>query len=171
VLKEIAAWREREAQKRDVPRPRILRDEALFEIAAEAPRTVEALAALRTVGRGFAEGRLGPDLLAAVARGTALPEHELPVVERGEPPPQGIGPLVDLLKVLLKMKCDAHDVAQRVVASSDDLERIAAEAAPDVPALHGWRRELFGNDALALKAGRLALAARGNRIVLLAPAG
>jgi ribonuclease D len=169
ILKEVAAWREREAQRRDIPRNRILRDEAMFEIAAEAPRDAEALAGLRGVGRGFAEGKLGPDLLAVVARGVALPESELPQVERPEPPPQGLGPLVDLLKVLLKMKCDAHDVAQRVVASSDDLERIAAEDDADVPAMKGWRRELFGNDALALKGGRLALAARGRKIVLLAP--
>jgi ribonuclease D len=169
VLKEVAAWREREAQRRDIPRSRILRDEAMFEVAAEAPRDAEQLAGLRGVGRGFAEGKLGPDLLAVVARGVALPDSELPHVERPEPPPQGIGPLVDLLKVLLKMKCDAHGVAQRVVASSDELERIAAEDMADVPALHGWRRELFGNDALALKAGRLALAARGSKIVLLAP--
>jgi ribonuclease D len=171
ILREIAAWRERESQRRDLPRNRILRDEALFEIAAEAPRDADQLAGLRTVGRGFAEGRLGPDLLEAVARGVAVPEAELPHVERPEPPPQGIGPLVDLLKVLLKMKCDAHGVAQRVVADSEDLERIAAEEEPDLPALKGWRRELFGNDALALKAGRLALAARGSKIVLLAPVG
>jgi ribonuclease D len=169
ILKEVAAWREREAQRRDIPRNRILRDEAMFEVASEAPRDADALAGMRGVGRGFAEGKLGPDLLAAVARGVALPESELPQVERSEPPPQGLGPLVDLLKVLLKMKCDAHDVAQRVVASSDDLERIAAEDDADVPAMKGWRRELFGNDALALKAGRLALAARGRKIVLLAP--
>jgi ribonuclease D len=170
VLKHVAAWREREAQRRDIPRNRILRDEALFEVSAEAPRSVEQLAQLRAVGRGFAEGKLGPNLLAAVAAGVAMPDSELPHVERAEPPPQGLGPLVDLLKVLLKMKCDAHGVAQRVVADSEELEKIAADDAADVPALHGWRRELFGKDALALKAGRLALAARGSKIVLLVPA-
>lgn len=109
---------------------------------------------------------MGAGLLAAIAARLAAPRDTWPVVEREPELPRGIGPLVELLKVLLKMKCDEHDVAQKLVASSSDLDRIAADDAADVPALQGWRRELFGNDALRLKHGELALAANGARIKL-----
>lgn len=166
VLKEVAAWREREAQARDLPRGRLLRDEALLEIAGDPPGTIEALSRVRGLSRGMAEGRMGPEILAAVKRALDLPAEALP--QPAPPPalPRGIGPLVELLKVLLKAKCESHDVAQKLVASSADLERIAAEDEADVPALHGWRREIFGADALALKEGRLALAAEKRQVRL-----
>ena len=164
VLKELAAWREREAQRRDLPRSRVLRDEAMLEIAAHAPTTVDDLARTRGMGRGFAEGRQGADVLAAVQRGLDLPDSELPRVEPREEPPAGIAPIVELLRVLLKMKCDEEHVASKLVASASDLEAIAADDNADVPALHGWRRELFGNDALALKHGRIALAILDRRV-------
>lgn len=164
VLKELAAWREREAQRRDLPRSRVLRDEAMLEIAAHAPTTVDDLARTRGMGRGFAEGRQGSDVLAAVQRGLDVPESELPRVEPREEPPQGIAPIVELLRVLLKMKCDENHVASKLVASAADLEAIAADDNADVPALHGWRRELFGDDAIALKHGRIALAILDRRV-------
>jgi ribonuclease D len=168
VLRELAAWREVEAQNRDVPRGRILRDEALYEIAGEPPRDVEGLLRVRGMGRGMAEGSGGAALLAAIRRAQDAPPDSWPEPEREEPPAKGIGPLVELLKVLLKLCCDEHDVAQKLVASSADLEMIASSDDADVPALHGWRREIFGNDALRLKHGRLALAAKGKRIKLIA---
>ena len=168
VLREVAAWREQAAQTRDVPRNRVLRDEALVEIAAHAPTSVEELARTRGLGRGLAEGVAGRALLDAVARGLAVPEGDLPPVA-ARPAPRGAGPVVELLKVLLKMKSEEHDVAQRLVASVADLERIAGADDADVPALHGWRRDIFGADALALKAGELALAVRGGRVVLAPP--
>jgi ribonuclease D len=167
VLREVAAWREREAQRRDIPRVRILRDEALLEIAANAPAGTEALARTRGLSQGFAEGRLGQDLLEAVRRGLELPEERIPQPPPAPVSPPGIGPIVELLKVLLKLKCEEHHVATKLVASSADLDRIAADDDADVPALAGWRREIFGNDALALKHGRIALSMRGKRIVMM----
>ncbi len=165
VLREVAAWRESRAQERDLPRNWVVRDESLVEIAAQRPGTVEDLARTRGLNRRTAEGPMGHDLLAAVERGRALPEAECPRIEK-PPPPRGAGQVADLLKVLLKIKCDEHGVAPRLVANAADLERIAGEDMPDVPALGGWRREIFGADALALKHGRLALVARGRRVEL-----
>ncbi len=167
VLREVAAWREREAQRRDVPRNRIIRDDTVVDIAGHAPSTVEELARLRGLSKSLAEGRMGQDLLVAVARGLATPESEAPVLPPAIEMPGGLGPVVELLKVLLKIKCERQQVAQKLVASTADLERIAADDDADVPALHGWRREVFGEDALALKHGRLALAMKGKRIVLM----
>ena len=166
VLREVAAWREREAQRRDTPRNRVIRDESVMDIAAHAPTTVEELARLRGLSKGLAEGRLGQEILDAVARGLAVPDADLPRVETPPELPRGIGPVVGLLKVLLKLKCEEHDVAPKLVASSADLERIAADDAAPVPALQGWRREVYGEDALALKHGRLALTMQGKRLAL-----
>jgi ribonuclease D len=174
VLREVAAWREREAQRRDVPRGRIVRDEALAEIASTPPKTVEDLSRVRGLSRGIAEGRGGEELLAAIARAMALPDEDRPALIHESTLPKGIGPLVELLKVLLKLMCDQHDVAQKLVASTADLERIAADDGAEVPAMHGWRREIFGEQALKLKRGQLALAAEGRRIRLISlaePAG
>ena len=164
VLSKVAAWRESEAQSRDLPRNRILRDEALLEIAARAPTTVVDLARTRGLGKRLAEGGMGRSLIAAVTAGVATPEADRPKVAKPRPPSRGAGPVVELLRVLLKMKCEAHDVAQRLVANSAELERIATENDADVPALHGWRREIFGEEALALKAGKLALSIRAGRL-------
>jgi ribonuclease D len=167
VLREVAAWREREAQRRDIPRNRVIRDETVMDIAAHAPSTVEEIARLRGLSKGLAEGRMGQEILVAIAKGVATPENEAPHLPPPVELPGGLGPVVELLKVLLKMKCERQQVAQKLVASSSELERIAADDNADVPALHGWRREVFGNDALALKHGRLALTMNGKRIVIM----
>ncbi|MEE2981606.1 MAG: ribonuclease D [Pseudomonadota bacterium] len=164
LLREVAGWREREAQTRDLPRNRVVRDESLLDIAARKPATVNDLARTRGVSRKMAEGVMGDGILAAVRKGKATLEADWPKVKKHNPPARGIGPVVELLKVLLKMKCDEYDVAQRLVANTADLEQIASGNGADVNALHGWRRELFGEDALALKAGKLALSLQGNRI-------
>ncbi len=168
VLRATAAWREREAQRVNIPRQRLLRDESLLEVAATVPTTAEALARCRGVSRGFADGRSGTGLLAAIAAAAALPEDALPEVQRGRDGPRPSPALVSLLKVLLAAKCEQHDVAPKLVASSDDVDRLATEDAPDVPALSGWRRSVFGEDALALKSGRVALGVAGKRIKLIA---
>jgi ribonuclease D len=170
VLREVAAWREAAAQQRNLPRGRILKDEAVLEIAAHQPHAVEALARTRSLAKGLAEGRLGGEILEAVRRGlAAAPALAPPGPDRPETPP-GIGPVVELLRVLLKHCCERHQVAQKLVASGDDLELIAADDHADVPAMSGWRYELFGRDALALKHGRLALTIRNNHIALVEPA-
>ncbi|MDP6342335.1 MAG: ribonuclease D [Alphaproteobacteria bacterium] len=164
IVKELAAWREREAQRRDMPRGHVLKDEAIQELAAEMPSRQEKLSRLRAVPKGLAEGAVGRELLAAVQRGRDLPQDEIPVLDAQVVLPRGLSPLIDLLKVLLKTRCEEHHVAQKLVATVADLERIAADDGADVAALHGWRLEIFGEDALALKHGRLAMTAKGKRV-------
>ncbi len=164
VAREIAAWREREAQLRDVPRGRVLGDENIIEIAAHPPRDAAHLAQCRGLSRGFAEGRVGEAILRAVAHALDMPEAECPRVTPRPEIPGGLGPIIELLRVLLKLRCDDHEVAQRLVANSSDLERIAADDEADVPALKGWRREVFGAEALALKQGKLAMTASGRSV-------
>jgi ribonuclease D len=167
MVRAVAAWREREAQRVNIPRQRLLRDEGVLEIAATAPDTPEALARARGISRGFAEGRTGTSLLAAIAAAKSMPDVALPEVPRARDGARPSPALVSLLKVLLAAKCEDHHVAARLVASSDDIDRLATEESPDVPALHGWRREVFGEDALALKQGRVALGVAGRRIRLI----
>lgn len=167
MLRAVAAWREREAQRVNIPRQRLLRDETLLEIAATTPTTPEALARARGVTRGFAEGRSGTSLLQVVAEAAGVSDRDLPPVPASRDSVRPSPALVALLKVLLAAKCERHHVAARLVATSDDIDRLAVEDAPDIPALHGWRREVFGNDALALKQGRIALGAVGREIKLI----
>jgi ribonuclease D len=167
VLRAIAAWREREAQRSNIPRQRMLKDEALLEIAATAPDSPEALARARGVSDGFARGKTGASLLAAIAEARALPDSELPEAPASRDGPRPSPALVSLLKVLLASKCEQHNVAAKLVANSEDIDRLALEDAPDLPALHGWRGEVFGADALALKAGQIALGVDGRKIKLI----
>ena len=164
VLMEVAAWREREAQSRDVPRGRVLKDDALGDIAVQAPTSMEKLAALRSLPRGFERSKWGEAILQAVERGLARDLKSLPRIERSRAAVNGAA-IVELLKVLLRMTAERHAVAAKVIATVEDLERIAADDEADVAALKGWRRELFGEKALALKHGRLALAIENGRVV------
>ena len=167
ILQALAAWREREAQRRDVPRNRILRDEQLLDIAGHAPTGPEQLARSRGINEELARGRMGKAVLNAVAEGLALPEEDWPG-GADEPPPKGdIGALVEILKVLLKAKCQEHRVAQKLVANVADLEALAIDDEAQIPALQGWRRHIFGDYALALKEGRLALTCMGREVVLI----
>ena len=168
LLRELAAWRERECHQRDQPRNRILRDEQLYDIAAQAPSDPETLARTRGLGSDFARGKLGRGILEAVQRAKAQPESDLPPAPPRNDQPQGTGATAELLKVLLKQVCEEHGVAQRLVASASDLDALAADDEADVPALKGWRRELFGARALDLKHGRIALAVE-NGVVKLIP--
>jgi ribonuclease D len=164
VLMEVAAWREQEAQSRDVPRGRVLRDEAVSDIATHAPNTIEKLANLRSVPKGFEKSKWGADIVAAVERGLARDHATLPKLEKPRNNNNGAA-IVELLKVLLRMTAERHAVASKVIATVDDLEEIAADDEADVPALRGWRRELFGEAALKLKRGELALAVEKGRVI------
>ena len=166
VLIEVAAWREREAQARDVPRGRVLKDDVIGDIAIQAPTTIERLGGLRSLPRGFERSKWGEAIVQAVKHGLARDPKGLPRLERPRPAANGQA-TVELLKVLLRMTAERHGVAAKVIATVDDLDRIAADDAADVPALHGWRRELFGEKALALKRGRLALSIERGRVVAL----
>ena len=166
VLMELAAWREREAQTQDVPRSRILKDEALYDIASQAPRTAEDLGSLRTLHNGFARSMRGRAVLDAVGRGLERDPKSIPPIERGEPMPPEAQAVVDLLRVLLKATAGRHGVAPKLIATSDELEEIARSDETDVPVLRGWRRKLFGEDALALKRGELALVIKDGEVAV-----
>jgi len=165
-LAAIAAWREREAQTRDIPRNRVLKDEALLEIAAHPPDNAEGLERIRAIPKGFASSRMGKTLMEAIVHG------------RDAPPPEGIEPekprrkrepspaAIDLLKTLLRLRAEDARVAPRLIANADDIESLAAFEDDDVSALHGWRAEVFGNDALALRKGELGIALSGGRAVV-----
>ncbi|MCP1844939.1 ribonuclease D [Bradyrhizobium sp. USDA 4524] len=164
VLIEVAAWREQEAQSRDVPRSRVLKDDAVGDIATHAPTSLEKLGNLRSLPKGFERSKWGADIIAAVQRGLARDQAMLPKLEKPRNNSNGAA-TVELLKVLLRMTSERHGVASKVIATVDDLEQIAASDQAEVGALHGWRRELFGEAALKLKHGQLALAIDKGRVV------
>lgn len=166
VLRAVAALREREAQARDLPRNRLLRDESLLEIAAHRPTSEEQLAKVRGMGGGTARSKIGQSVLEAVQAVADIPDQDLPKPPEREEMPVGIGPLSELLRVLLKTNAERHQVAQKLIASGDDLEKIAAGRVEGVPAMSGWRAKIFGDDALALCRGELALAAGNNKVRL-----
>jgi ribonuclease D len=168
VLRALAAWREGEAQRRDVPRNRIVRDDLLLEIAANRPTSVDELAKLRRISL---DRQSAAAAVEAVQAALALPEDKLPRLEPPPKMPRGLGPMIELLRVLLKLKCEEHHVAQRLVATTGDLEAIATQERADVAALKGWRFEVFGRSALALKRGELGLAIADGQIVLIPIAG
>ncbi len=168
ILRELTAWREREAQRRDVPRNRVLRDEALVEIAHHTPETVAQLSRTRGLGAKLAEGHYGQQLLQAVITGKSVADVDCPEPQVKRDLPRGLGPVTDILKVLLKMKCEEFDVAGKLLANSADVELIAAFGEDaDVAALKGWRREVFGEGALKLRAGEMSLAIDGKKLKLI----
>ena len=164
VLMEVAAWREREAQTRDVPRGRVIKDDVIGDIAVQAPTSIERLGHLRSLPKGFERSRWGEQIIEAVKRGLGRDPKTLPRLDRLRTSANGAA-TVELLKVLLRMTAERHGVAAKVIATVDDLDRIAADDSADVPALKGWRRDLFGEKALALKQGRLALAVDNGKVV------
>jgi ribonuclease D len=164
IIQAIATWREREAQRVNIPRQRLVRDEQVPEIAALAPGDAEALSKARGISLGFAQGKSGQSLLAAIAEAKALPDDQLPRSERQRDTPRASPALVALLKVLLNAVAEQNNVAPRLVASSEDVEAMALDETADNPALQGWRREMFGEDALRLIRGEIALSAQGKRV-------
>ncbi|MBI1198068.1 MAG: ribonuclease D [Phenylobacterium sp.] len=165
VYRAVAAWRERTAQLRDQPRGRILKDEAIDEIATQAPTDSDGLDRLRSVPKGFSGSRFGPDLVASIREALRDPEAYAPVIERTKPTSSpAAGAVVELLKVLLKARAEESGVASKLIATVSDLEKIANDDDADVAALKGWRREAFGEDALKLKRGELALVLDGARV-------
>lgn len=167
IMMELAEWRERFAQQQNVPRPRVLKDEAIYDVANQAPKTVEDLGRLRTINDGFARSARGREVLAAVERGLARDLTEIPDLKKGQPMSPAAVATADLLRVLLKSVAARHDVAAKLIATAEDLDKIAMDDNADVPALQGWRRRLFGEEALALKSGRKALAIEAGEVVLI----
>ena len=165
ILIELADWRERAAQSQDVPRNRILRDEVIYDLANQAPDTPEKLAELRTLNDGFARSQRGREVLSVIKRALKRDRDTLPKLSRSEPLSAQESAIMDLLRVFLKACAAEHGVASKILATTDDLEAIARSDEADVPALKGWRRELFGNDALALKAGGVGLTVKRGNVV------
>ncbi|TAX33957.1 ribonuclease D [Rhizobium leguminosarum] len=158
ILKYVAAWREREARARNVPRSRVLKDDAIYEIAQQQPKDTEALGRLRTIPKGWERSTSGAAVIEAVNNALALPKADMPHAPRQAQAPEGAAAAVELLKVLLKLISEKHGVAPKVIANSEDLDKIAAEGEKaEVAALHGWRRDLFGEPALQLIQGAIAL--------------
>jgi ribonuclease D len=158
IVQAVAAWREREARERDVPRGRVFKDDAIYEVAQQAPRDAAALSKLRTTPKGWERSSTATALLGAVNAALALPREEMPKLPKSFQPPEGSSAAAELLKVLLRIVAEKEGVASKVLASSDDIDRIAAEGEDaDVPALQGWRRTVFGEAALKLVRGELAI--------------
>ena len=165
VLIELAAWRERAAQAQDVPRNRILRDEALYDIASQQPTETSQLSHLRSLSEGFARSSRAREIVEAVKAGLARDIKTVPPIREGTGLPPEKAATVELLRVLLKACAARSKVAPRMIADSDDLERMAMEDEPDVPALRGWRYELFGAEAQRLKRGEVALKVSNGEVV------
>jgi len=158
ILKNIAAWREREARSRNQPRRRILKDDAIYEIAQQQPQTPEALARLRSLNKGIERSSIAAPLVRAVTDALEMDKDDLPAIPRPPASPEGTSAAVDLLRVLLKLAAEEHSVAQKIIATTDDLEQIAIHGdQADIAALKGWRREVFGEKALRTVRGELAI--------------
>ena len=164
VLRAVASWREHEAQRRDIPRQRVIKDETLAEIALNMPANEIELGQVRNIGADMARGRTGQALLAAIAEGLAAPRDHGLTKERRRAVPADLTPVLEMLKMLLRIQCAEHGVAAKLVASADDLEALALDDAAEIPAQHGWRLEVFGRAALAMKRGHLSLALKNNVI-------
>ena len=166
ALKAAAAWREREAISRDVPRRRVMKDDSIYDLALNKPTDLKALERLRSVPRGFEKSSKAKDLVEAIAAAVTHADSYAPKVERAKNRPPNTGAAVEMLKTLLRLRTEYVDIAPRLVANNGDIELIAAfgEKA-NVPALKGWRREIFGEDALKMLDGKIMLRLEGNEVV------
>ncbi len=167
VLKSVAEWREVTARKCNVPRGRVIKDDAIYEVCAQQPQTMKHLGSLRCMSRGFDKNRYAEGLLEAVSTAMEISKEQLPIIPRPKQAPEGTGAATEMLKVLLKMVSEQNGVAAKVIATVDELEKIAADDNADVAAMKGWRRELFGSHALDLKQGRTAIGFCGKSVRLM----
>jgi ribonuclease D len=167
ILRELAAWREITAQKRDLPRGRVMQDSVMLGLAASSPRSFDEMSKMRGLSKSMLEGKQGQDILSLIEKAHSLPIEDCPQLRFETPSPPGTSALVEMLRLLLKIKAEHHHVAQKLIATSMDLETIARSEDPQVPALEGWRREVFGNAALALKAGKVAIGIKNHKITLI----
>jgi len=164
VLRELAAWREQRAQKKNIPRGWVMKDDTLADMAAQAPKDVNGLKKIRNFSDDLANGHVGQKLLAAIKTALETPHTEWPKVKKRKQPGPAVSARMDILKMLVKIQASIHDVAPKLIISNDDLEQLASQDEPDIPALKGWRREVFGNDALAIKRGEIAIGLNGSTI-------
>jgi ribonuclease D len=164
-LKALAAWRELEAQDKNIPRGRIVRDETLADIASHPPKVQADLAKVRGLSGGWKDNEIGKRLMATLASAEPLPDAEMPArAPRGAPLGKEGALVADLLKLLLKIRSREIDVAARLMARSDDLELLAAGVRKNLALLEGWRFEQFGRDALELVEGKVAFTVVGGKL-------
>lgn len=164
VLRELAQWREEEAQKKDVPRGRILKDETLLDLTYQKPRTESELARIRGVSADMAKGKFGKLILDAMERGIAVPDADCPIVAVKDPLPQRLTPVLEMLKMLLRIQAAENDVAPRLIADSETLENYVRDPKATSPLTHGWRAEIFGAEAEAMMKGQTALSLSSGKI-------
>lgn len=167
VLQKIAAWREREAKSRNVPRGRVLKDECLIEIATQQPKDVAALGRLRSISKGWERSASADNLLTAVREGLEVDTSGLPLIHKHTPLSDGTAAAIELLRVLLKLIADEQGIAPRIIAGGDELEKIAKrENYECIPAMHGWRYDLFGKKAVDMLEGRLGFYFNNGKILM-----
>lgn len=164
ILRELAAWRETRAQEKDIPRTWVMRDETLADMAAQAPKSPEKLKKIRNMSAELADGHVGKTLIEIIEKTENSDSKNWPRPEKKPPLPRHASAALDILRMLLKLQCTEHDVAAKLVASKDDLEALATESKPDIPAMKGWRYEVFGRHAVALKNGELSIGLKNNKI-------
>jgi ribonuclease D len=167
IVRKVAEWREDQAQSRNLPRNRIMRDEVLLELSAVRPQHTNALTSIRGLGANFASSKAGKSVIEAIKEASELPEDQLPVIPRRPPTSQNTDPIVELLKVLLKLVCKSENVAPKLIANAEDLEKIAEDDHTNVKALKGWRYDIFGKDAISLKEGKVAFAIKNGEIIIM----
>jgi ribonuclease D len=168
VLMSVAAWREREAQTKNVPRGRILKDEAVGEIAIQMPQTPQAVNELRLISRGTGNSATGAGILKAVAEGLSRDPNTVPGAKnRQEEMSSAAQAAAEILKLALKITCEMHALAPKLIASSADIEALAQDDEADIPAMKGWQREIFGQVALDLKHGKACIAMEGGKAVII----
>lgn len=165
ALKALAAWREKRAQDTDQPRSRVLKDDALIELAMQRPQSPEGFDKLRAVQRGYGRSAAAAEIVSIIKQVEALPKAELPAMPERYRGPSPKGAVGDLVRVLLKAVSEQHGVAARIIATSDDIDALVLDDNADVPALKGWRRKLFGDKALAIKHGKIGLAATRKGVI------
>lgn len=165
ILREVAAWREIQAQTRNIPKTWIMKDETLAEIAGHAPTNIEQLKKIRGISSDIAQSKTGEQILGCIKTALATPKSDWPQPEKRVVLPPRVSAAIDILKMLLKVQCTEHDVAPKLVASQNDIEAIALDDNANVPALKGWRREVFGDDALAVKHGKLAIGLKDGKVI------
>lgn len=167
VLQKIAVWREREAKSRNVPRGRVLKDECLIEIATQQPKDVAALGRLRSISKGWERSASADNLLTAVREGLEVDTSSLPLIHKHTPLNDGTAAAIELLRVLLKLIADEQGIAPRIIAGGDELEKIAKrENYECIPAMHGWRYDLFGKKAVDMLEGRLGFYFNNGKILM-----
>ncbi|WP_427449987.1 ribonuclease D [Litorimonas sp. WD9-15] len=166
ALKAAAAWRERQAIKKDVPRRRVLKDDAMYDLAQQRPRTIEALAKLRGIPRGFEKSSSAQSLVDSIGAAIDNADDYAPPAPKVRHMPPSLGPRIEMLKTLLRLRTEVEGIATRLVANAKDIEQLAAFGdAAEIVALKGWRREIFGQDAVDMLRGKIALRLEGEHVV------